>query len=131
MMNKQQVLDAIDFLGRPEDVACCEKILTLLLQCNKRIYYYNDFLEVVSSLELQDPIQNVQRCLNLLKSKRAGWLRQEYRYLNDDGVVYDVGLEDLQAAHEDGALNLEWRNSPDYEYSSKVYIVFISTVEAA
>jgi hypothetical protein len=124
-MYKQQVMDAIKYSGVPEDVFFCEKILDVLQQKNKKFYYYSDFLGLVSNMGLIDPSQNVQRCLNILKSKRVGVLKQEYRYVDDDDVIYSVEAEDLQVANENGYLFLEWRNFPDPDYLSKVYIVFV------
>lgn len=118
-------MEFISLSGEPEDLACCENILAFLQREKKKIYYYNDFLAAIDGMRLRDPIQNVQRCLNVLKSKRIGILKQEYRYLDDDGVVYPVETEDLQAASQDGQLYLEWRNHADAGYLSKVYIVFV------
>lgn len=125
-MNRQQALEAVKVFGSPEDVACCGLLLDYIEAKSKKIYYYSDFVEAVSALHLRDAIQNVQRCLNVLKSKRLSVIKQEYRYLDDDGVIYEVGVEDLQAAYEDGALNLEWRNQPDSDFASKIYIVFVA-----
>lgn len=125
-MNKQQVVDIMQNLGSIEDVACCARLLNFIEKKTRKIYYYADFVEAVVELNLDDPIQKVQRCLNLFKSKRLAILRQEYRYLDDDGVVYPVEIEDLQAAHMDGRLYLDWRNYSDPEFASKVYIVFFA-----
>ncbi|WP_153000574.1 hypothetical protein [Pseudomonas syringae] len=113
-------------LGSSEDVSCCAQLLEYIEAGSKRIYYYSDFVEAVSGLHLQDPMQNVQRSLNVLKSKSVGLLRQEYRYLDDDGVVYPVAIEELQAAYSDGSLHLDWRNGSDSDFAAKVYMVFFA-----
>jgi len=123
-MNKSRVIEAMTIFGSPEDVSCCAQLLEYIETGSKRIYYYSDFIEAVSDLHLHDPIQTVQRSLNLFKSRGFGLLRQEYRYLDDDGVVYPVEVEDLQAAYDDGALYLDWRNGSDSDFADKVYIVF-------
>ena len=125
-MNKGRVIGVMESFGSTEDVSCCARLLDYIEAGTKRIYYYSDFVDAVSQLHLSEPMQNVQRSLNLFKSKRFALLRQEYRYLDDDGVVYDVEVEDLQAAYEDGSLYLDWRNVADPDFASKVYIVFIA-----
>ena len=130
-MNKSRVIEAMTVFGSSEDVSCCAQLLEYIETGSKRIYYYSDFVEAVSSLGLDDPIQTVQRSLNLFKSKGFGLLRQEYRYLDDDGVVYPVDVEDLQVAYSDGALFLDWRNGSDYDFASKVYIVFFVSSDGA
>ncbi|UVL22768.1 hypothetical protein [Pseudomonas donghuensis] len=125
-MNKQQVIHIMTSLGSSEDVACCARLLDYLESKSKRIYYYSDFVEAVAELELSDPLQVVQRSLNIFKSKKIDLIRQEYRYLDDDGVVYPVSVDDLQAAYSDGSLFLEWRNVADPGFATKVYIVFLA-----
>lgn len=125
-MNKQQVLEVMTSLGSPEDVACCARLLDYLEVNPKRIYYYSDFVDAVADLKLYDPLQVVQRSLNIFKSKKFDIIRQEYRYLDDDGVVYPVSVEELQTAYLDGALFLDWRNVADPEFAAKVYIVFLA-----
>jgi hypothetical protein len=125
-MDKQRVIDIMQSLGSAEDVACCVLLLDFIQKKTKKIYYYADFVGAVAELNLNDPIQLVQRSLNLFKSKKLAILRQEYRYLDDDGVVYAVEVEDLQGAHLDGRLFLEWRNYSDPDFASKVYIVFFA-----
>lgn len=125
-MNKEQAVDAMKAFGTSDDAACCAMLFDYIKSDAKKLYYYSDFVDAVSSLNLQDSIQNVQRCLNIFKSKRSGMLRQEYRYLDDDGVVHPVDVEDIQAAYANGALFLEWLNYPDPEFSTKIYIVFVS-----
>lgn len=125
-MNKGRVIEVMKSFGSSEDVSCCARLLDYIEKSSKRIYYYSDFVDAVSRLHLSEPMQNVQRSLNLFKSKNFALLRQEYRYLDDDGVVYGVEVEDLQAAYEEGSLYLEWRNVADSDFASKVYIVFIA-----
>ncbi|WEA19042.1 hypothetical protein [Pseudomonas juntendi] len=125
IMNRDQAVEVVSSFGSPGDAACCAIIFDYVQSGSKRLYHYSDFVEAVAGLNLPDSIQNVQRCLNVLKSKRFGLLRQEYRYLDDDGVVYPVDVEDIQAAYTDGALCLEWRNFPDPDFASKIYIVFL------
>ena len=125
-MNKQQVIDVMQNVGSSEDVACCAALLDFIEKSSKKVYYYADFVASVERLHLDEPIQYVQRCVNLFKSKRINLLRQEYRYADDDGVIYPVDVEDLQAAYADGRLFLEWRNCSDSDFASKVYIVFFT-----
>lgn len=123
-MNKQQAIELLHLSGTPEDVACCEALLNYIESSKKSLYVYGDFVSAVDSLGLRDAIQNIQRCVNILKTKKIGLLRQEYRYLDDDDVIYPVKLEDLQAAYLEGYLYLDWRNASDSDYASKIYIVF-------
>ncbi|MCY1561454.1 hypothetical protein D9M68_987120 [compost metagenome] len=107
-------------------MVCCVKAIDLLLRRAKKTYTYFDLLEAIKEERdaISDPLQVIQRCINLLKSSKVGMIRQEYRYLDDDGVIYNVDTEDLQAAYMDGKLHLEWRNYSDPEFESKVYVVF-------
>lgn len=125
-MDKQQVINLMASLGTSEDVACCARLLDYLEMKPKKIYYYSDFVNAVSDLKMPDPLQVVQRSINVLKSRNTDFLRQEYRYIDDDGVIYPVTVDDLQTAYMDGSLYLEWRNIEDQDFSSKVYIVFLS-----
>lgn len=103
---------------------CCKKIVELILSSaeQKPVYSYADFMRVVDGA---CSIEQVQLCLNYLKSPSVKLVEQQYRYLDDD-VIYNVSAEDLQAAFMNGALNVEDRGYPDPQYQSKVYIVFMA-----
>lgn len=125
-MEKQQIISLATSVLPAEEVVCCVKVIDLLLRRAKKTYTYFDLLEAIKEERdaISDPLQVIQRCINLLKSSKVGMIRQEYRYLDDDGVIYNVDTEDLQAAYMDGKLHLEWRNYSDPEFESKVYVVF-------
>lgn len=103
---------------------CCKEIVELILSSseNKPVFSYSDFLNVVDE---ECSIEHVQLCLNFLKSSSIRLIEQQYRYIDED-VIYDVSVEDLQAAFMDGSLNIEERGYPDRDFQSKVYLVFVA-----
>lgn len=103
---------------------CCKEIVEFILSSQERtpVFSYSDFMGVVKN---ECSIEQIQLCLNFLKSTQIKLLEQQYRYIDDD-VVYSVTSEDLQAAFMNGALSLEDRGYPDRDYQSKVYVVFVA-----
>lgn len=86
------------------------------------VFSYSDFLSVAGG---KCSLEQVQLCVNYLKSPSIKLIEQQYRYIDED-VIYDVSIEDLQSAFLNGALNLEDRGYPDQDYESKVYVVFVA-----
>jgi hypothetical protein len=103
---------------------CCKEIVELILSSSERkpVFSYSDFMSVVDG---ECSIEQVQLCLNFLKSASVKLIEQQYRYVDED-VIYDVSVEDLQAAFMNGSLSIEDRGYPDRDYQSKVYIVFVA-----
>lgn len=132
MITQEQLLNELASAGFEQPlVDYCQKIAAYVISSNKRIFYYADFLHAcnISNNKPKD-LHNIQLCANFLRSKRISLLRQEYRYEYDD-VLYEVEIEDLQAAHENGALFLDSLGFSDSNWKPKVYVVFISSVETA
>lgn len=106
------------------DVRCCKKIADAILRDTRPLYTYGNLLdEANSGSDVGFSIGEVQFAINVLKGSRVRLLCEVYRYIDDD-VIYDVSLEDLQAARQDGFLHVELRGYPDRNYKSKVYVMF-------
>lgn len=126
MFTEMRLYEVINSVGFEPPVAdCCKKIASLLFSSDKRLYYYVDFLEACGlSADTPQDLHKIQFCINFLKSNSIALIKQEYRYICED-VVYEVSVEDLQAAYEDGALSLDFLNHSDRDWQSKVYVVFV------
>lgn len=132
MITQEQLLNEIASAGFERPLAdYCQKIAAHVITSKKKIFYYTDFLHAceIQKNEPED-LHNIQLCVNFLKSKRISLLRQEYRYEYDE-VLYEVKTEDLQAAHESGTLFLDYLGFSDPNWKSRVYVVFVPSVEAA
>jgi len=125
MINQQQLQNIIYSLGYdPSIERCCYQIANFVLQQKKPYFTYHDFLSATGKAEDDAGFADVQRCIEILKSRQIKLIGQAYKYF-DDNVVYDVSLEDLQLASINGALSLELRGYADPHYKSKVYVVFV------
>lgn len=126
MITLGQLHNYIDraYLHGGRDVGCCKKIAANLLASDREVYTYGDLLQ---SANIDSAgyykIEDIQYAVNVLKADHVGLLHETYRYIDDD-VIYDLSLEELQVAMEDGCLDLELRGYPDRDFKSKVYVMF-------
>lgn len=103
---------------------CCKEIVEFILSSQEKrpVFSYSDFINVLGG---ECSIEQVQLCLNFLKSTPINLVEQCYRYVDED-LIYEVSVEELQAAFMNGSLDIEDRGYPDRDYQSKVYIVFVA-----
>lgn len=128
MMTLQQLHRYIDqcyLFGGGGDVRCCKNIASAVLNGSRVVYTYGDLLNSAGSdSEARFEIADVQCAINVLKGSQIRLLREVYRYIDDDDVIYDLSTEELQVAMRDGVLDLELRGYPDRDFKSKVYVIF-------
>jgi len=100
----------------------CLKLVELVQEAPeaKAIYTYAHLMQSVGT----EDIERLQAAINYLKSSPIKLFSQQYQYVDDDGVVYFLDKEDLQAALADGALPHPDHGRLDFDFSNKVFIVY-------
>lgn len=129
MLTQEQLFKEIDSVEFERPLASlCKKIAAYIISSKKIIFYYVDFLQACDLYDgTPEDLHAVQLCINFLKSKKISLIRQEYRYEYED-VLYEVAVEDLQAAYENDSLYIDYLGFSDSNWRSKVYIVFVPAV---
>jgi hypothetical protein len=127
MITLQQLHYHIDqsyLVGGGSDAQCCKQIVSVILNDDRKFYTYGELLEGANAGSVKGfNISDVQFALNVLKGSSIKLLRETYRYIDDD-LIYDLSVEELQLAMQDGVLELELRGYPDRDFKSKVFLIF-------
>lgn len=125
MININQLYEKIQVETTPLGLdGFCYKLVELVMKStvSHPAYSYAALIDALDDCAIED----LQRALNYLKASPINLFKQQYQYLDTDGVPHDISREDLQAAMVDNALSHPEHGYLDPDFKDRVYVLYVA-----